>query len=316
MAESEDVEYIDQNAKVSTANSVTWGLDRIDQRSMPLDDSFTVPNGNDGSSVTAYILDTGIKIDHTEFGNRATWGFNTIDSKDTDCNGHGTHVPGIVGGTVYGVAKKVDLVAVKVLDCLGNGTWESVIKGMEWVMKNAKKPATANMSLGGIGQVKSVNDAATALHESGIPTVVAAGNNSGEACYYTPSSAGAVITVGSTDDGDNRSYFSNYGECTNIFAPGSSITSAWIGGKNKIDNLSGTSVAAPHVCGAAALLLAGGMDPSLVANTLYDNATRDKINDAKRDSPNLLLYIGDDGDDPPSPPASCNHTPYIQSRMH
>ncbi len=287
MAESDDVDYISPNGVV-TLNSATWGLDRVDQRDMPLDGSFTAPN--DGSGVTAYIIDTGIYTDHNEFGGRATWGVNFADDRNEDCDGHGTHVAGTVGGKEYGVAKNVDLVAVKVFDCSGFGSGISVINAMEWVMNYAKKPATVNLSLGA-GYYKPMNTAATALHESGIPTVVAAGNEENDACDYSPASAKKVITVGATNDSDERAWFSNYGGCVNIFAPGYDITSAWIGGKDSLEIISGTSMAAPHVCGAAALLLADGMDPSLVADALYSNATPDRINDAR--SPNLLLYTSD-----------------------
>merc|ERR1712038_1730915 len=300
IANSEEVEYVETDGMVY-ADVDTWGLDRIDQRDLPVDNTYN-PYA-DGSGVTAYILDTGIRITHEEFadGNRAEWGENfTGDGRDEDCNGHGTHVAGTVAGKEYGVAKKAKVVAVKVLGCSGSGSYAGVIAGMEWVMNNADKPATANMSLGG-GKNQAADDAAKALHNSGVPNVVAAGNSNADACNATPAGADDVITVGSSASNDGRSSFSNWGGCVEIFAPGSNIKSAWWQQDNQYRTISGTSMAAPHVCGGAALLLGNGEDPANVSQKLQDMATPNKIGDPKG-SPNLLLYVGGSGSPPTTRP--------------
>ncbi len=297
IADSDDIAYVEEDGKVY-ASLDTWGLDRIDQTDLPLDNAYT-PYGN-GAGVTTYILDTGILTSHEEFdNNRATWGINTTgDGNDTDCHGHGTHVAGTVVGKEYGVANQADTVAVKVLGCSGSGTWAGVISGVEWVMDNAIKPATANMSLGG-GTNTALDTAVANLHNSGVPVAVAAGNNNGDACNYSPAGAPDVITVASSDSGDARSSFSNYGDCIEIFAPGSSIKSAHHTSDSAYYTMSGTSMASPHVCGGAALLLEAGVDPADVLTELENMATPDKITD-EMGSPNLLLYVGGDppgGDD-------------------
>jgi len=299
MAESDLVDYIEQDGEVQAIALDPWGLDRIDQVDLPLDDAFNALG--DGEGATAYILDTGIRTTHNEFDNgRATWGTNTIDNDNRDCNGHGTHVAGTVAGKDYGVAPKAKVVAVKVLACSGGGTWASVIDGMEWVATDAQgKKATANMSLGG-GRNTAVNDAATALHNGGVVTVVAAGNNNADACGFSPAGADDIMTVGSTDIDDDRSSFSNYGTCVDIFAPGRNINSAWWNNDSDYRSISGTSMASPHVCGGAALLLANGMDPADVDDALYAMASENKVNDPRGE--NLLLYVGGNGPPPSTPP--------------
>ncbi|PSK67092.1 Aqualysin-1 [Micromonospora sp. MH33] len=288
------VAYVEQDRVVSAqatqTNPPSWGLDRIDQRNLPLDASYTYPNT--ASNVRAYIIDTGIRTTHTDFGGRATWGTNTVDTNNTDCNGHGTHVAGTVGGTRYGVAKGVRLVAVKVLNCSGSGSTTGVVSGINWVTSNAVKPAVANMSLGG-GVSSSIDNAVTNSVNSGVTYAVAAGNSSANACNYSPARAAAAITVGSTTSSDARSSFSNYGSCVDIFAPGSSIVSAYRTSDTASSTLSGTSMASPHVAGAAALVLGANpsYSPAQVASYLTTNATTGKVTDPGSGSPNRLLFV-------------------------
>jgi len=285
------VEMVEQDGIVNI-DSVTWGLDRIDERDLPLDRNYVPFSGRNGHGITAYIIDTGILLTHSEFQGRARFGTNTIDNVNEDCNGHGTHVAGTVGGRNYGVAKMVNLVSVKVLNCHGSGTWSSVIRGVDWVGSDARnKKATANLSLGGGGST-SLDQAVTNLHNSGVVTVVAAGNSRADACRYSPARATKVITVGATANNDSRASFSNYGSCVDIFAPGQSITSAWIGSNTQLKTISGTSMAAPHVCGAAALHLQGGASAGSVEASIKNAATRNKVGNAGSGSLNLLLYVG------------------------
>jgi len=251
----------------------------------------------------------GIYTAHPDFGGRATWGTNTIDTTNSDCNGHGTHVAGTVGGTTFGVAKKVNLIAVKVLDCGGSGSYAAVISGIDWAtaqhQKSGKTTSVANMSLGG-GKSTAVNQAVAAAVAGGVVMVVAAGNSNADACNTSPASEPTAITVGSTDTGVNvendqvdvRSYFSNYGTCVHIFAPGSDITSAWIPPATQ-NTISGTSMASPHICGIAALLV--GETPTIAApdvkTAIVGAATVGAIElkctvQACNNSPNLLGYNG------------------------
>ncbi|MFG3600092.1 S8 family peptidase [Micromonospora chersina] len=288
------VAYVEQDRVVSAqatqTNPPSWGLDRIDQRNLPLNASYTYPNT--ASNVRAYIIDTGIRTTHTDFGGRATWGTNTVDTNNTDCNGHGTHVAGTVGGTSYGVAKGVRLIAVKVLNCSGSGSTTGVVSGINWVTSNAVKPAVANMSLGG-GVSSSIDNAVTNSVNSGVTYAVAAGNSSANACNYSPARAAAAITVGSTTSSDARSSFSNYGSCVDIFAPGSSIVSAYRTSDTASSTLSGTSMASPHVAGAAALVLGANpsYSPAQVASYLTTNATTGKVTNPGSGSPNRLLFV-------------------------
>jgi len=301
LADNDDVMLVEQDATVQLEAFSPWGLDRIDDRDLPLDESYTPAFGNEGTGVTAYIIDTGILHTHTDFGGRATQEFNSVSgSPNTDCNGHGTHVAGTVGGSEYGVAKNVKLVGVKVLSCTGGGTWSGVIQGINWVAANAKKPATANMSLGG-GSSPSLNSAVQGLVATGVSTVVAAGNSNRDACLYSPAGEPTAITVGSTDSNDGRSYFSNYGTCLDIFAPGRNIKSAWIGSNTATNTISGTSMASPHVCGAAALHLGKNptLTPTQIAFKLTSTSTPGKVTNEGTGSPNRLVYVGasDDDDD-------------------
>ncbi|ADL45137.1 MULTISPECIES: S8 family peptidase [Micromonospora] len=287
------VAYVEQDRVMTTQGTqtgATWGLDRIDQRNLPLNSTFTYPNT--ASNVRAYIIDTGIRTTHSDFGGRATWGTNTVDTNNTDCNGHGTHVAGTVGGTRYGVAKSVRLVAVKVLNCSGSGTTAGVISGVNWVTSNAVKPAVANMSLGG-GASTTLDNAVANSINSGITYALAAGNSSANACNSSPARVASAITVGSTTSTDARSSFSNYGSCVDIFAPGSSITSAWRTSDTATNTISGTSMASPHVAGAAALVLSANTSytPAQVASYLTSNATTGKVTSPGSGSPNRLLFV-------------------------
>ncbi|MCZ7439016.1 S8 family serine peptidase [Micromonospora sp. WMMC241] len=287
------VAYVEQDRRMTvqgTQTGATWGLDRIDQRNLPLNSTYTYPNT--ATNVRAYIIDTGIRTTHSQFGGRATWGTNTVDSNNTDCNGHGTHVAGTVGGSTYGVAKGVRLIAVKVLNCSGSGTTAGVVNGVNWVTSNAVKPAVANMSLGG-GVSTSLDNAVANSISSGITYALAAGNSSANACNSSPSRVASAITVGSTTSSDARSSFSNYGSCVDIFAPGSSITSSWNSSDSATNTISGTSMASPHVAGAAALVLSANpsYSPSQVASYLTSNATTGKVTNPGSGSPNRLLFV-------------------------
>merc|ERR1711934_67734 len=250
------------------AHTESWGLSRISEKQrISLDDNYLYP-GQAGEGVTAYILDTGIYTQHADFQGRAKFGWKAESSwSDTDGNGHGTHVASTVGGIAYGVAKKVELVAVKVLGDDGSGSYDGVIKGVEYAIEqhqqSGKKLSVANLSLGGPISL-ALNEILTAGMRLGLFTVVAAGNENQDACNTSPASAKDVITVGSTTTGpgpnDVRSSFSNYGTCVDLFAPGSSITAAWIGSTNAVRTISGTSMASPHVCGVAALI--SGQNPT------------------------------------------------------
>jgi subtilisin family serine protease len=291
-----DVAYIEADQRVSvdtTQSPATWGLDRIDQRNLPLNNAYTyTPTG---SGVTAYIIDTGVLASHNEFGGRVGSGFTAINDGrgTTDCNGHGTHVAGTVGGTTYGVAKQVTIRPVRVLDCTGNGTTSGVIAGVDWVTGNhaAGSPAVANMSLGG-GVSSALDTAVNNSIADGVTYAVAAGNESTNACNGSPSRVGAALTVGSTTSTDARSSFSNFGSCLDIFAPGSSITSAWYTSNSATNTISGTSMATPHVAGVAALYLQGNpsASPSTVGNAIISTSTSGVVTNPGTGSPNRLLY--------------------------
>jgi subtilisin family serine protease len=291
-----EVALVEENGVVHASDCVVqqnaeWNLARINERDISLVDS-TYSYDAAGEGVDSYIIDTGVLTTHQEFGTRATWGTNTIDATNQDCNGHGTHVAGTVAGTLYGVAKKTTIIAVKCLNCAGGGTITSVIAAMSWVAndhtnKGNKRPSVANMSLGGGGS-PALNQGADALVAAGVTLVVAAGNSNANACLFSPAGASRVISVGATTiveevngaEKDRRTSFSNYGSCVHLLAPGQLIKAAWkdVPGQppnNVYNTISGTSMAAPHVAGVAALLLSqdNTLTPEEVKAKLVSTAT-------------------------------------------
>ncbi len=302
------VAYVEEDGYVTlnntTQNGATWGLDRVDQRNLPLSGSYTY--NTTAAGVHAYIIDTGMLLTHSEYAGRVGNGYDAVTAggNASDCNGHGTHVAGTVGGTTYGVAKGVTLHPVRVLDCGGSGTWSGVIDGMNWVATNRVLPAVANLSLGG-GANSSVDAAVAGLTNAGVTVAVAAGNSATDACGFSPARAPSAITVGSTTSTDAASSFTNWGTCLDIFAPGSSITSAWHTGTSAINTISGTSMASPHVAGAAALHLASypSDTPAQVTTALINASTPNVVTNPGAGSPNRLLYTlggGGGGGTPPT----------------
>jgi subtilisin family serine protease len=294
--ESIEPDQIIQLNQVSPQNQVTWGLDRVDQADRPLDTQYHF--NYTGAGVTAFVIDTGIRADHLEFTGRVLAGYTVIaDGNGTnDCYGHGTHVAGILGGRTYGVAKSVNIVPVRVLNCAGGGTLSGVIAGVDWVAASLLRPAVANLSLGS-SKSSAFNAAVAGAVSKGITVVVAAGNSAADACNYSPSSEPTAITVGASTTADARASYSNYGSCVDIFAPGSSITSAWIGGNSATNTISGTSMASPHVAGVAALALQANpqASPAAVISFMVSNSTANRLTSVGTGSPNKLAYSLADG---------------------
>jgi subtilisin family serine protease len=285
LAASPLVAYVQQDRRVAMTGTQlappSWGLDRVDQLTQPLSGSYTYPNTAQG--VTVYVIDTGVRLTHQDFGGRASSGYDFVDddADASDCAGHGTHVAGTIGGTRYGVAKGVRLVSVRVLDCSGYGAYSDVIAGIEWVTRNATLPAVANMSLGGPPD-EAVDQAVRTSIASGVTYALAAGNANADACGVTPARTGEAITVGATGSDDTRASFSNYGSCVDIYAPGVGITSAGAADDAASMVMSGTSMATPHVAGAAALVLADhpAYPPAQVRDALVGGAV------------SRILYVG------------------------
>ena len=284
--ESDTVMKID----ATTQSNPDWGLDRIDQKALPLNSAYSYLQT--GSGTTAYIVDTGILSTHQQFSGRVLAGYTAISDGNgtTDCNGHGTHVAGTVGGSTYGVAKNVSLVPIRILGCDGSGASSNVIAGLDWILKNGKKPAVVNMSLGGDANT-SLDSAVENLFNNGYVMVVAAGNSNADACSSSPARVSKAITVAATDSTDTRASYSNYGSCVDIFAPGSQINSSWIESNTATKVLNGTSMATPHVVGVVAEMLQSTptATPQTISTNLLNQASSNVVKNPSG-SPNRLLY--------------------------
>ncbi|MBD0421925.1 S8 family peptidase [Streptomyces sp. TRM S81-3] len=291
------VASVEQDQRVrladTTQSNAPWGLDRIDQTSLPLSGTYTYPDSA-GSGVTAYVIDTGVRITHQQISGRASYGYDAVDGDTTasDGNGHGTHVATTIAGTTYGAAKKAKVVAVRVLDNNGSGTTAGVIAGIDWVTANHSGPSVANLSLGG-GASTTLDRAVRNSIASGVTYAVAAGNSGASASSYSPARVTEAITVGATTSTDAKAGYSNYGSVLDLFAPGSSITAGWHTGDTATNTISGTSMATPHVAGAAAVYLANHATatPAQVATALVNGATTGKVTSPGTGSPNRLLKI-------------------------
>lgn len=298
------VEYIEKDLPVYALETVEqkkapWGLARASTKGKVTENGIFRYREGDGEGVTVYVIDTGIYVKHSDFEDRARWGNNFAHDADVDGNGHGTHCSGTIAGKTYGMAKKAELIAVKVLDARGSGSMSGVIAGVEWATTDHKKHSktrkgsVANMSLGG-GKSITLNRAVAAAVDAGIHFVVAAGNDYRDACMYSPASEEKAITVGATTEDDEMAFFSNYGECTNVFAPGYQITSTWIGGKHATNTISGTSMASPHTAGLVAALLSrpehANISPKKMQELVYELATKDVLTKVPEDTINAVIY--------------------------
>ena len=294
LRQSARVKYIEADRMAQGSyvqSSAVWGLDRIDQRFLPLNSSFTY--ARTGLGVRIYVLDSGIRRTHQQFGGRALAGADFVkDGRGTsDCNGHGTHVAGTAGGSTYGVAKQATLVPVRVLGCDNKGSWSRIIAGIDWVTANARKPAVANMSLGGSGS-RAVDEAVARSINSGVVYTIAAMNDASDACNYSPARLNAALTVAASDQSDRRASFTNYGRCVDLYAPGASVLSSFNTSDVATALYWGTSMASPHVAGAAAQYLQAypGATPAQVSSALIGATTRDRISNPGANTPNRLLF--------------------------
>ncbi|KRV48150.1 peptidase S8 [Wenjunlia vitaminophila] len=291
-----DKVYADQKVSLmgTQTNPANWGLDRVDQPSLPLNQTYNYPD-TAGSGVTAYVIDTGVRITHQDLEGRASNGYDAIDGDNVaqDGNGHGTHVATTIAGGQYGVAKKANIVAVRVLNNSGSGTTAQVVAGVDWVTANHSGPSVANMSLGAPSTITAIDDAVRNSIASGVTYAIAAGNSNVDAKNTSPAHVTEAITVGATDSSDTRAYFSNYGNVVDLFAPGVSITAGWNTGDTATNTISGTSMATPHTAGAAAIYLGTHPDatPAQVQQALIDGTSKNVVTDPGRRTPNRLLNI-------------------------
>ncbi|WP_030420542.1 S8 family peptidase [Streptomyces sp. SCSIO 75703] len=291
------VASVEQDQRVrladTTQSNAPWGLDRIDQTSLPLSGTYTYPDSA-GGGVTAYVIDTGVRITHQQISGRASYGYDAVDGDTiaSDGNGHGTHVATTIAGSTYGVAKKAKVVAVRVLDNNGSGTTSGVIAGIDWVTANHSGPSVANLSLGG-GASTTLDNAVRKSIASGVTYAVAAGNSNANASSYSPARVTEALTVGATTSTDARASYSNYGTVLDLFAPGSSIKAGWHTSDTATNTISGTSMATPHVAGAAAVYLANhtSATPAQVATALVNGSTAGKVTNPGTGSPNRLLKL-------------------------
>ncbi|SDO30219.1 S8 family serine peptidase [Lentzea jiangxiensis] len=309
VAKNPNVAFVQQAYEVKaldTQTNATWGLDRVDQRDRPLNGTFTYP-ANPGQGVRVVVIDTGINASHAEFTGRVAAGYDFVDndSNPSDCNGHGTHVAGTAAGRTYGLAKAATISAVRVLNCQGSGSNDDIIAGINWVKNNAPRPAVVNYSIGCSQRCSdpATDQAVKDLIASGVQFVQAAGNSNDDTCYYSPQYVSAAITVGNSTSTDTRSSSSNWGSCVDIFAPGTSITSAWHTGTTATNTITGTSMASPHVAGAAAIYLGQNRaaTPAQVHGALVNNASTNKLTGINTGSPNRLLHTAFMNGTTPSP---------------